>query len=468
MKVIQFAPAHPAFMEEFVPDMPRFEEADYRQRLEILSMRMRGTGLSHTVVYADREHFANMEYLIGFEPRFEEALLILDDKGNCTLLVGNECMSYSFISPVPMKRILYQNFSLQGQPRQHIRPLRDIFHELGIGQGTRIGLIGYKYFEVEHALGKTAEVFDVPAYILHELQEAGPGKVISYTHVMTRLPDGIRMTIRTAKEVAWAEYVACKATRVVQRMLKNMKPGITELALSETGGLDFSPLSVFPMANFGKEHGAIGLRSPTESPLQVGDPSGFCYAIRGSLIARFGIAAYGEDTLLPEYKGVVDGFYKTFWRAVAAWYKSLSIGVSSGKVYASVMDIIGGPEFGVTLNPGHYIGGDEWVNSPFSQGSEILLENSAHLQSDIIAGSGEPAMTGICEDSLILADEALRRQISLEYPDVWERITNRQKRMREILGIEISDDVLPLANLNGVYHPYMLDTGVVFRSVTED
>ena len=467
MKLVQFAPTHPAFLEEVVPEMPHFEEADYRQRLDILSERMQSAGLSHAVVYADREHFANMEYLIGFEPRFEESLFIMDGKGSCTLLVGNECMSYSFISPIPMKRILYQNFSLQGQPRDKIRPLRDIFSELGIGQGTRIGFIGFKYFEVEHKLGETEEVFDVPAYILHELQEAGPGKIINFTRVMTGMPDGIRITIRTAKEVAWAEYAACKATRVIQRILKNVKPGMTELGLSEKGGLDFSPVSVFPMANFGRDHGAIGLRSPTETPLQVGDPCAFCYAIRGALISRVGIAAFGEDTLRPEYQGVVDRFYKPFWQAIAAWYESLSIGVSAGDVHGKVMDIIGGPKFGVTLNPGHYIGGDEWVNSPFFKGSSIRLENSAHLQSDIIAGSSEPFMTGICEDGIILADEALRRQVALEYPDVWARITARQERMREILGIALSDDVLPLGNLNGVYHPYMLDTGVVFKSTNE-
>lgn len=467
MKVIQIVPTHPAFLEEIIPEMPCFGEADYRQRLDILSNRMQGAGLSHVVVYADREHFANMEYLIGFEPRFEESVFIMDDKGNCTLLVGNECMSYSFISPIRMKRIFYQNFSLQGQPRDKIRPLRDIFSELGIGQDTCIGLIGFKYYEPEHSLGETEEVFDVPAYILHELREAGPGKVISFTRVMTGMPDGIRITIRTAKEVAWAEYAACKTTRVVQRLLKNLKSGVTELGLSEKGGLDFSPVSVFPMANFGTEHGAIGLRSPTATPLQVGDPCGLCYAIRGALTSRVGIAAYGEDTLRPEYRGVVDGFYKPFWQAIAAWYESLSIGVSSGDVYDSVMNIIGGPKFGVTLNPGHYIGGDEWVNSPFFKGSVIRLDNSAHLQSDIIASSGEPAMAGICEDGIILAGEVLRRQVALEYPDVWARITARQERMREILGIAISDDVLPLGNLNGVYHPYMLDTGVVFKSTSE-
>ena len=34
-------------------------------------------GFDAIIVYADREHCANLSYLTGFDPRFEEALLIL-------------------------------------------------------------------------------------------------------------------------------------------------------------------------------------------------------------------------------------------------------------------------------------------------------------------------------------------------------------------------------------------------------
>ena len=36
---------------------------------------MRGRGFDRLVVYADREHSANLSYLTGFDPRFEEAIL---------------------------------------------------------------------------------------------------------------------------------------------------------------------------------------------------------------------------------------------------------------------------------------------------------------------------------------------------------------------------------------------------------
>jgi hypothetical protein len=47
------------------------------------------------VVYADREHFGNIVFLTGFEPRFEEALLLLGPSARRVLITGNECQSYA-------------------------------------------------------------------------------------------------------------------------------------------------------------------------------------------------------------------------------------------------------------------------------------------------------------------------------------------------------------------------------------
>ena len=38
---------------------------------------MDARGYDHVVVWADREHSANLAYLSGFDPRFEEAVLIV-------------------------------------------------------------------------------------------------------------------------------------------------------------------------------------------------------------------------------------------------------------------------------------------------------------------------------------------------------------------------------------------------------
>ncbi|NBU14131.1 MAG: hypothetical protein EBT35_05930, partial [Alphaproteobacteria bacterium] len=70
-----------------VPDqIPAIKDSVYHTRLEQLRTRMTQTGLDALIVYADREHTANFTFLTGFDPRFEEAILILV-KGRDPLLV---------------------------------------------------------------------------------------------------------------------------------------------------------------------------------------------------------------------------------------------------------------------------------------------------------------------------------------------------------------------------------------------
>ena len=66
----------------------------HRARLAQTIERMRVDQIDVLLVYADREHCANLMYLTGFDPRFEEALLLLSADGRRKLLVGNECLGY--------------------------------------------------------------------------------------------------------------------------------------------------------------------------------------------------------------------------------------------------------------------------------------------------------------------------------------------------------------------------------------
>ena len=92
------SPPTAVLREVALPDFGRPEElpelpvATYRARLDAAVARMRQAGLDALVVYADREHTANLAHLTGFDPRFEEAVLLLDAGGKGRLLVGNECL----------------------------------------------------------------------------------------------------------------------------------------------------------------------------------------------------------------------------------------------------------------------------------------------------------------------------------------------------------------------------------------
>ncbi len=85
-------------MPEERPELP---DRLYPARVERLRARMEAHGYDRLVVYADREHSANLAYLSGFDPRFEEAVLVLGSAGDPAILVGNECFGMAGAAPLP-------------------------------------------------------------------------------------------------------------------------------------------------------------------------------------------------------------------------------------------------------------------------------------------------------------------------------------------------------------------------------
>ena len=110
-----------------VPDvLPALPLDEYEQRLHQAIDRMDQAGYDLLAIYGDREHFANLAFLTGFDPRFEEALLVLDRQGNRTLLVGNECLGYLPDPALNCRAVLHQDFSLLGQDRSNSPPFPPI------------------------------------------------------------------------------------------------------------------------------------------------------------------------------------------------------------------------------------------------------------------------------------------------------------------------------------------------------
>jgi hypothetical protein len=61
-----------------MPDIrPEIPPHVYEARLARLRERAEASGYDRLVVYADREHSATISYLTGFDPRFEEAILVV-------------------------------------------------------------------------------------------------------------------------------------------------------------------------------------------------------------------------------------------------------------------------------------------------------------------------------------------------------------------------------------------------------
>src|SRR5205085_6631775 len=95
--------------------VPQIPPATYERRC---SAAYEAAGADWLVVYADREHFANIMFLTGFDPRFEEALLVLGPGDRRIILAGNECIDYAPLARLPkVEIVLAQSFGLMGQDR---------------------------------------------------------------------------------------------------------------------------------------------------------------------------------------------------------------------------------------------------------------------------------------------------------------------------------------------------------------
>ena len=155
----------------------------------------------------------------------------------------------------------------------------------------------------------------------------------------------------------------------------------------------------------------------------------------------------------------MEELFATYFEAVAVWFEALGIGVTGGEVWSKVKNVIGSyEEFGIALNPGHLIHTEEWVNSPFVEDGTATLKSGMMIQCDFTARPASCMGLGVhMEDGLILADQRTRDEIRQLAPDSYRRMINRQRFMREVVGIRLQDEVLPTSDICGMMHPFFAD-----------
>lgn len=418
--------------------------------------------LTHLVVYADREHFANLAYLTQFDPRFEEALLILRHDRAPLLLVGNECESRLPISPLlsvgQLRWERYQPFSLLDQPRDQSRLLKDIMGDEGINDASRVGCVGYKYFtEIEHP--DPAHSLDIPSFIADALRAlAGPLNVVNATDLFMHAEYGLRARC-SAAEIAFFEYSNILASEGMKRVLWGLEEGITDFELAKKYQCNGLPLNCHLTMKTGGNIG-VGLSSPSGTVVREGDPFGTNMGYWGSNSSRAGWVVRDRNGLPDAAGDYVDAFAGPYFSALADWFALMKIGAPGGELYRCIQDRLPFSEFGISLNPGHLIHMDEWLSSPIYPNSRIEIRSGMYLQVDIIPVSKRYFSTRM-EDGVVIANQALREQLETEYPDCYQRCQARRDFMVNQLGIELSPELLPLSNIPGIVPPYLLDPRTV-------
>ncbi len=447
--------ASPRLAEIDLPDfgmpdaMPEIPPATYATRLARLRERAGARGYDRLVIFADREHSANISYLTGFDPRFEEALLIVGPDDEPAILVGNECWGMAGATPLLLRRHRFQDFSLPSQPRDRSRALGEILAEEGVVAGARIGAIGWKSY------GRP-EAHDLPSYLVDALRSlVGTGGAVENAAGLLIDPaDGMRI-INEVDQLAAFEWASCQTSQGVRNLLHGLQPGMTEREAVALLGWNGWPLSCHLMLSAG-ERARLGLLSPGDRAVERGDPFTTAFGIWGALTCRAGFVVEDAAGLPEPIRDYVDRLVAPYFAAIADWYGAMHIGQTGGGLFEIIARHLGDPFFGIFLNPGHQLHLDEWVNSPIFAGSTIELRSGMAFQVDVIPATGTPYFTTNIEDGIALADETLRGQIADRYPAAWARIGARRTFMREALGIDLHPDVLPFSNIPAYLPPFLL------------
>jgi hypothetical protein len=94
----------------------------------------------------------------------------------------------------------------------------------------------------------------------------------------------------------------------------------------------------------------------------------------------------------------------------------------------------------------------------------MALASGMAMQMDVIPGHPAYGSTRM-EDGYVIADATLRAAIAATQPALWSRITARQAFMRDTIGMDVPDALLPLADTCGIVAPFLLDPAQVITLV---
>jgi hypothetical protein len=318
------------------------------------------------------------------------------------------------------------------------------------------GAAGWKWFGPEEA-DDPDTTLDLPDFVAGPLRRVA-GRVVNATDLLMHPGHGLRARV-DADEIARLEFSNHMAAHAVRRMVFAFREGITDFDAVAAAGLGGLPLSCHvTFATGGRA--AFGLSGPTGQVLRAGSPISFNIAHWGSNICRAGWLARSAADLPAAAADHLEGFVFPYVQAMSHWCTLMRPGVPGGDVWSAMQAALPFDRFGVFLNPGHLIGLDEWMCSPIAEGSDIPLASGMAMQMDVIPSNPVHVSTRM-EDGYALADDALRADLAARHPEVAARCAARAAFMREAIGMEVPDTLLPLADTCGIVSPWLFDPAMV-------
>lgn len=440
------------------PDLPpHFSLAECSARLALVRAAMAMSGYAALVVYGDREHAANLHWLTGFDPRFEEAVLVITE-ADALLIAGNECLAYTVISPLVVGGLvrtgLCASLSLPSQPRGS-RRLWEHLDEV-VAPGAKVGAVGWKWYGSDELPPGSDPLLalDIPAFLADPLRQRA-GRVENATTLFMHPEHGFRAKVGV-DDIARLEFSNHMAAAALKRMVFAFREGMTDFAALEAarvGGLPLGCHSTFAMGD------TPGLSGPIGDRIRRGVPASFNIAHWGSNVCRAGWMARGPEDLPVIAAGYLDDFVFPYMQAMSSWCGMMRPGVAGGAVWSMIHDRLPA-EFGITLNPGHLIGLDEWMSSPITPESGIPLASGMAMQMDVIPAHPRWGSTRM-EDGYVIADDNLREELARKHPNAARRCALRAEFMTRVIGMDVPHSLLPLADTCGIIAPWLLDPAQV-------
>jgi len=435
------------------------DDETIQYRLEKVLQEIRREKLDSLVVYADVEHGGNFEYLVGFIPRFEEALLVLHANGSAFLILGNENYNKVQYSRISAKGIHCPHFSLPNQPMEPNPTFSSVLLDAGIRKGMNIGLVGWKHFTSK--VEDNRSIFDIPSFIVDGIRKivGDSGSITNRTDIFIAGDRGVRR-VNNANEIAHYEFGASLASDCILRTMNKLDVGVSEIQLGNELNALGQRNNVVTIASTGKRF-EKGNLYPTAKKVVLGDAISLTVGYKGGLSSRAGYAVMNSSDLPESKKHYVESLASPYYTAIVAWLENIRIGMSGGEMYNFINGVLPQDVYHWGLCPGHLTADEEWLSSPIYENSDELIKSGMIFQTDII-----PHVAGYdgvsAESTVAIADDVLKAEIREKYPELWSRILKRKEYIKNILGIRLSDDVLPLCSTVAYLRPYLLNKKLAF------
>lgn len=414
--------------------------------------KMKSENYDTLVIYADLEHGSNFEYLVGFIPRFEEALLVVHSDGTNYMIMGNENVNKVSKARIDAKPILSSYFSLPNQPMEIDVPIKEILINADVKEGSKVGLVGWKNFTSKSE--NNAKLYDIPSYIVDAVKDIVKDE--NLIDNATRLfigNKGVRC-INTVNEIEHYEFGSSLASDCMLKAMNTIDLGVKETAIGAKLNALGQKNSVVTIAATGPRFINANIY-PTDKEVKLGDTISLTVGYKGGLSSRGGYAVRTEEELPEKVRDYVDVVVKPYYNTVVNWLENVYCGMSGAEVYDMVETVLPKDKYHWSLCPGHLTSDEEWMSSPIYKNSKEILESGMMFQIDIIPSMSVYGGTS-AESTVVLADVALREKIKQDAPELYERMLKRREYLVNELNINLSEDILLMASTVAYLRPLLL------------